>query len=145
MKSRFVIALVALVFTATLAGELFGQKKKVKEKRFETVVKQNLRDYVGTYTGIEPDYVIEIQVTTDGRLKVNNLEDGQSVPLTNLKLTGAHLTADKLYANGRTGKFDATFSNRILNGESAFGLLVDGLDVHLDGDVVLNRLFYRRN
>lgn len=149
MKSRIVIVLAALVFTTTFAGELFGQKtqktKKVKEKRFETVVKQNLKDYAGTYIGIEPDYVIEIQVTADGRLKINNLEDGQSVTLTNIKVMGARVTADKTYPDGRAGKFDATFSNRILNGESAFGVLVDGLDVHLDGGVVLNRVFYARN
>jgi len=146
LKSRCVIALFALVFTVTLSAELFGQKaKKVKEKRFEPVVKENLKDYEGTYIGIESDYVIEIQVTTDGRLNVTNIENGRGVPLTNIKLTGAHLTADKTYVGGRTAKFDATFSNRILNGVSAFGLLVDNLDVHLEGDVVLNRVFYPRD
>jgi hypothetical protein len=146
VKSRFVIVLVALALVTSASPELFGQKtKKIKEKRFEVVVRQNLKDYEGTYTGIEPDYVIEIRATADGKLEINSLEDGLSVTLTNVKVTGARVIADKLYANGRRGKFDATFSNRILNGVSAFGILVDGLDVHLDGGVVLNRLFYRRN
>ena len=146
MKSRFIIALTALLFTASLSVETFGQKtKKVKEKRFETVLKQDLRDYEGTYIGIERDYVIEVRLGPDGKLLVNNIEDGRSVPLTNIRLTGARLTADKNYERGRTAKFDATFSNRILNGVSAFGLLVDHVDVHLDGDVVLNRLFYTRD
>jgi hypothetical protein len=139
---------VALLLTTSFAGELFGQKtktKKVKEKRFETALKQNPKDYEGTYVGIKPDYFIEIQATPDGRLKINNIEAGQTIALTNIKLAGAHLTADKMYAGGRTAKFNATFSNRILNGVSAFGLLVDNVDVPLDGGVMLNRLFYTRN
>lgn len=145
MKKRTVIALLALaLMTGIFAAESFGQKtKKVKDKRFESVVHQNLQDYEGTYVGIEPDYVIEIQVTADGQLKLNSLEDGRSVRFTNVKLEGAHLTADKIYANGSSEKFDATFGNRILNGKSSFGILVDG-DIHLDGGVTLNRVFYHR-
>lgn len=145
MKSKFVIALVALMLMTTLSVELFGQKtKKVKEKRFEEVVAHNLKDYEGTYTGIEHDYVIHVQATTDGKLNVNDIEDGKSITLTNLELTGAHLTGDKLCPDGTTAKFDATFGNRILNGKSTFGLHVDGLNVHFDGGFVLTTLFYTR-
>jgi hypothetical protein len=145
VKTRLILALVSLALMTGSAVELSGQKKKVKEKRFEPVVAQNLRDYEGTYTGIEHDYVIEIQATTDGKLKVNDIEDGQSLTLTNIKLTGARLTADKLCPDGSTAKFDATFGNRIINGKSAFGLHVDGLNVHFDGGFVLNTLFYPRS
>jgi hypothetical protein len=139
------LALVALVFVSGAAVELFGQKtKKVKEKRYETVVKQNLKDYAGTYIGIEPDYVVEIQVTPDGRLKVNSLEDGRSVTFSNIKVTGARLTADKIYSGGRSEKFEGTFKNCILNGETFFGILVEGLDIRLDGDITLDTVFYRR-
>ena len=146
MIYRAVIAVLMLALMPTPAHDLFGQKKdKVKHKRYETVVKPNLKDYEGKYIGIETDYVIEIQVTADGSLRITSLEDGRSVTITNIKVTGAHLTADKIYADRQRGKLDATFSNRILNGESAFGLLVDGLNVHLDGGAVLNRVFYQRN
>ncbi len=146
MKSRFVIALVALVFTTAFAGELFGQKtKKAKDKRFEPVVRQNLRDYEGKYIGIEAEYIIEIQVAADGTLEINNLEAGRSVTLTNVKVVGAHVTADKTYFDGRKGTFDVTFGNRFLYGQGSFGLLVDCLEVRLDGGIVLNRLFYRRD
>ena len=146
MKKRTVFALLALALTMGIfQTEAFGQKaKKVKDKRYELVVPQNLKDCEGTYIGIDPDYVIEIQVTTDGRLKLASLEDGRSVNLTNVKVEGARLTADKIYANGSRGKLDATFRNRILNGKSAFGILVDGLDIHLDGGVTLSSVFYRR-
>lgn len=147
MKKRTVITLLALALTTgILSAESFGQKtkKKVKDKRFELAVQQNLKDYAGTYVGIEPDYVIEIQVAADGGLKLTSLEDGRSVNLTNVKVEGARLTADKIYANGSRGKLDATFRNRILNGTSAFGLLVEGFYVPLDGGVMLNRVFYVR-
>ena len=147
MKKRTVIALLLALalMTGSSAALVFGQKtKKVKDKRFELVVHQSLKDYEGTYIGIEPDYVVEIQATADGRLRVTSLEDGRSVNLANVKIEGARLTADKLYANGNSGKFEATFGNRILNGKSSFGILVDDLDIHLDGDITLNRIFYRR-
>jgi hypothetical protein len=145
MKPRLIVALIALVVVSGSAVELFGQKtKKVKEKRYETVVKQNLKDYAGTYIGIEPDYVVEIRVTPDGRLLVNSLEDGQSVTLSNVKVTGARLTADKIYSGGRSGKFQGTFKNCILNGETFFGIHVEGLNIRLNGDITLDSVFYRR-
>jgi hypothetical protein len=144
VKTRIVIALTTLILLATCSVELFGQKaKKVKEKRFEPVVKQNLQDYEGTYTGIEPTYVIEIRVGQDGKLNVNSLESNRKVTLENFKLEGAHMTATKIYPDGHTEKFDATFSNRIKNGESAFGILVEGLNINLEG-LSLNKVFYRR-
>lgn len=146
MKSRIVLALLALMLMTSAALEVFGQKtKRAKDKRFEPVIRQNLRDYEGRYVGIEPDYIIEVQVAADGSLKINNLEDGRTVTLTNVKVTGAHVTADKTYFDGRKGKFDVTFGNRFLYGQGSFGLLVDCLEVRLDGGIVLNRLFYRRD
>lgn len=147
MKSKIVIALVALALMTGSAVELFGQKtKKAKDKRFEPVVRQNLRDYEGRYVGIDdPEYIIEIQVAADGSLKINNVEDGRPVTLTNVKVVGAHVTADKTYFDGRKGNFDVTFGNRFLYGQGTFGMLVDCLELRLDGGIVLNRLFYRRD
>lgn len=147
MKQRLIIALAALALATAAAPDLFGQrakKHKTKEKTFETVVRQDPKEYEGRYIGIEPDYVIEIRVAPDGRLSVSCLEDGHSVAVTNVRLEGARLTADKTYTDGRKGKLDGTFSNRILNGESAFGILVDGLDLQLDGGTTLDRVFYQR-
>lgn len=146
MKIRIVLALIVLTLTTSATLEVFGQKtKKAKDKRFEPVVKQDLEDYTGRYTGIEPDYIIEIQLEADGRLKINNLEDGRTVSLTNVKVVGAHVTAVKTYFDGRKGTFDVTFGNRFLYGQGTFGMLVDCLEVRLDGGIVLNRLFYPRN
>lgn len=143
--SRLKFIYMLMLALAILSVPAVGQKtKKVKDKRFETVVRANLEDYEGTYIGIEPDYVIEIEVMADGQLKVHGLEDGRKITLTNVRLTGARLTADKVYADGRREKFTGTFSNRIMNGVSVFGILVEGLSIDVGG-ATLNRIFYRRS
>ena len=147
MKTKILATLASLVFLAAATpAQLFGQKekaKKVKEKRFEQVVKGSLKDYEGTYTGIDPTYVIEVRVRADGNLKMSSLEDNQKVTIENIGLEGAHLTATKIYMDGHTERFDGTFVNRILNGVSAFGILVDGMNLKIEG-LSLSRVFYRR-
>ena len=142
-KLKFVCTLM-LALAILSVGASAQKAKKVKDKRFEPVVRANLEDYEGTYIGIEPDYVIEIEVTANGQLKLQSLEDGQSVSLTNVQIKGARLTADKVYADGRKEKFEGTFSNRIMNGVSVFGLVVEGLRIDMAG-LSLTRVFYRRS
>lgn len=156
MKIRIITIFTTLILLATCSAQLFGQKakvkekrfgldakQKVKEKRFEPVIKQNLQDYEGTYIGLDSSYVIEVRASGDGKLHVSSLENNQRVTLENLKLEGPHMTATKVYPDGHTEKFDATFSNRILNGVSAFGILVEGFNIKLEG-LSFNRIFYRR-
>jgi hypothetical protein len=88
--------------------------------------------------------VIEVEVTSGGQLKVRGFEDGRSFTLTDVQLRGARLTADTVYADGRKNKFEGTFSNRIRNGESVFGILVEGLNINTSG-LTLTRVFYKRN
>src|SRR3954465_11941442 len=109
MKTKSITALTVLILLASCAApELlaqktkdkekgFTQKAKSKEKRYEPVVKENLQDYLGTYVGIEPAYVIEIRLGQDGKLKVNSLEDNRKVAIENLQLEGSHMTATKVY------------------------------------------------
>jgi hypothetical protein len=138
-----IATLAALMLLIGGAHELFGQKKKYKEKRFEPVVRENLKDYEGTYVGIDSTYRIEIRLDADGKLSANTFENGRRARLENIRLDGARLVATKTYADGRTGKFDGTFSNRILNGERSFGILVDGMQINISG-LTLNRIFYAR-
>jgi hypothetical protein len=144
LKPRLIAALIVLALLTGISPELFGQKrKKFKEKRFEPVARENLKDYEGTYIGIDSTYGIEIRLGAEGRLIISTFENGRRATLENIKVEGAHLTATKIYTDGRTGKFDGTFSNRILNGESTFGILVDGMQVDVGG-LMLNRIFYPR-
>jgi hypothetical protein len=135
------IAVFALLVVAPASG---GQKlkHKKKEKRFEPVVKQNVAEYAGRYAGLMPAYYLEIAATTDGTLSVSSQEGARRATLRDIRVAGARLTATRVYPDGTTGEFEATFVNRVLNGESSFGIMVENANVELDG-VTFSRVFYR--
>ena len=138
------LALLTLVCAATIFGDSGEQKfknKPRKEKRFEPVVKENTNDYRGRYVGLE-DYYLEIKTDVDGQLSIVSQEGRQRATLQNISLTGAHLTATRVYPDGTTKEFEATFVNRIMNGDSRFGIMVENLNVEFEG-LTFNRIFYR--
>jgi hypothetical protein len=135
---------VALCLAVVSSVEAVAQKKlKNKEKHFEPVARQNVRDYAGRYVGIEESYRIDLQVSDDGSLSGTSREDGRDATLTDIRIEGATLTATKVYANGKRAPLVATFVDRVLNGEREFGLIVENQRIELPG-LTLTRVFYRR-
>ena len=146
MKShqKFAVALFALLMLCGAAHVSGGEQKlksKRKEKRFEPVARQSLADYAGRYIGME-DYYLEIAAGTDGQISIVSQEGARRATLQNVHLTGARLTATRVYPDGTTKEFEATFVNRILNGDSRFGIMVENFEVKFE-DLLLNSLFYR--
>jgi hypothetical protein len=147
MKShrKFAIALLvifALQCVAPVSGvEQKFKSKLPKEKRFEPVVKEDMNDYRGRYVGLE-DYYLEIKTDVDGQLAIVSQEGKQRATLRNISLSGARLTATRVYPDGTTKDFEATFVNRILNGDSRFGIMVENVEVKFEG-LTFNRIFYR--
>jgi hypothetical protein len=145
MKSngKLIVAVFALL-ALSCASQAGGQKLKYKkkEKRFEPVVKANVADYAGHYVGIMPDYYLEISSGADGQLSITSHEGRRHATLRGVRVEGARLTATRVYADGATKPFEATFANRILNGESAFGIIVENVNVEFE-DMTFNKLFYR--
>jgi hypothetical protein len=143
MMKRLMLMAVGLVLAC--AAPAFAQKVKVKnkDKRFETVVKQTLSDYAGRYAGFEEGYYIEVRVDAGGRLSATVFEGDRRAELQNIKLEQGRLMATKVYADGTTKEFRATFANRILNGASDFGLIVEG-STSVAPNVTFDRVFYRR-
>jgi hypothetical protein len=138
------LALFTLLQCAAPAYSESGEQKfkdKHKEKRFEPVVKANIADYAGRYVGLE-DYYLEIKLDVDGQLSIVSHEGVRRATLRNIALSGARVTATRVYADGTTKEFEATFVNRILNGESRFGIMVENLEVKFE-DMTFNRIFYR--
>jgi hypothetical protein len=142
---RRVLLMAALGLMLLWAAPSLAQKAKVKskEKRFETVVKQNLADYAGHYAGFEAGYYIEVRVDAAGQLSVTSFEGARRARLQDVRLEEGRLTATKVYEDGTIGAFAATFANRILNGRSDFGMLVEQ-SVTVTPTVTFDRLFYRR-
>ena len=137
--------LMALGLMLVCAAPAFAQKMKVKnkDKRFETVVRQESSDYAGRYAGFESGYYIEVGVDTAGNLQVTSFEGTRQARLENIRLSGAKLTATKIYEDGTRMPFTATFANRILNGVSDFGMIIEG-DVTIAPTVTVNRIFYKK-
>ncbi|MCA1567504.1 MAG: hypothetical protein LC803_18005 [Acidobacteria bacterium] len=135
------LAVFALLVAAPVSG---GQKlkNKKKEKRFEPVVKQRVEEYAGRYVGIMPDYYLEVAATADGTLSVTSQEGKRRATLRDIRLAGARLTATRVYSDGTTKEFEATFANRIMNGESSFGIIVENVEVEFE-DMTFTSIFYR--
>ena len=143
---KTVARLVALFVIVALApAPVFGGaqklKNKRKEKRFEPVVKQDSREYVGRYVGLE-DYYLEIRAGADGALSVISREGARRAMLRDIQLTGARLTATRVYPDGTTKEFTGTFVNRVLNDDVRFGIMVENVEVQFEG-LTLNNIFYR--
>lgn len=142
MKKLLLLTLsLSLLAAATAPAAVQKPWKKKKEKSFEPVVRQDARGYSGRYVGLEDSYVLDVRADADGRLTSTLLEDGREVRLRDLRLAGARLTATKIYADDSTAPFAGLFADRVLNGERAFGILVDG-PVKVGEGVTIERIFY---
>ena len=129
---------IAVVLALVAAALPLGAKWKTKHKQFDPVAVTNVREIAGRYVGIDPDFVIELRVSDQGALSGTMRNFGQTAALTRIRIDGAELSA---MFDGRP--LHATFVNRILNGASAFGLIVQDVDVQID-DLTLQRIFCRR-
>jgi hypothetical protein len=134
------IATSLLVSSAPAASK--KHKSKHKDKSFEPVTSAEAGGYAGHYVGIESRNWVEVKLDPENRLEVTLYEDGARVSLRDVELTGCRLEATKVFGDS-AADFEATFGERRVNGEGAFGLLVETI-VRFDDDVVLERLFYRR-
>ena len=143
MRRKWASVLSTLLLLLTAAsGEVVAQKKKFKEKRYEPATRPALKDYEGRYIGVEDSYYIEVRVTPDGGLTITSFEDERQAVLKGIRLEGAIITATKVYTDGEIESFAGVFANRILNGQSAFGIIVDNMQVSVAG-LTLTGLFYR--
>ncbi|HEV2704512.1 MAG TPA: hypothetical protein VGV59_01230 [Pyrinomonadaceae bacterium] len=143
MRKTAAILLTLLAFCTVSFGAQKIKPRKHKEKRFEPVVKQDAREYAGRYVGVEPSYIIDVEVDANGALRIVSTEEGRRADINDVVLAGSKLTGTKVYEDGETARFEAEFVDRVLNGERAFGLIVEGVNIKL-ADATLARVFYRR-
>ena len=129
---------LALVSLLLLALPLIA-KSKYKDKRFEPVTISNPAQAAGRYVGIDPDFVIVLHGDS-GTLR--NFD--RTGTLTHIFYEGSVLKATVVYPGERREVLQATFVNRIKNGETAFGLVLRDFDVRAGDDVTLQNLFCRR-
>lgn len=129
------IATLLLLMTAALP---LGGKWKVKEKRFDPVRITDVRHVAGRYVGIDPDYVVSLQLADDGTVTGTMTDFGVTSTLRDIRIEGSEF-------NARVGglPLHGTFVNRVRNRASTFGLLIHDTDIKIE-DLNLSQIFCRR-
>jgi hypothetical protein len=140
-----------------LAKEKYGvRKEKYKDVRCEPDVRQNIRDYSAVYEVPDIGYVINIQAES-GRIQATGYEtiaddnrQSRIFRLESARISGALLTARKVYADGAAENFEGVFLTRTdRNSPTDAGVTMFGLGVLLStprerNGITYDKLFYQR-
>lgn len=134
---KLAVALMILVASASYAEKV--KSKKVKDKRFEPVVK-SIADYAGSYRGPDASYGLILE-SRNGQLHGNYVEMGRVAVLTPIEVDGAKFKAMASFDDGSWRIINGSFAKRIFNGETAFGARVQ--DVRVEGMGEVDTFFER--
>jgi hypothetical protein len=150
----------AIVASFNKSKHLVKEKRGVRKEKYLRVqsvpaLRQNPADYSGAYDGSDARFSLQLRVDRTGNAEGNGYEplsdDGAvstSFTLRDGRITGALITATKVYANGSTEPFEGVFINKTVfesptdPGVTAFGLGVVGKQLRVDG-VDVDKLFYQ--
>ena len=129
---------IASVLLLVLAAVPVAAKWKTKEKPFDPVAITDVRKATGRFVGIDPDYVVNLGLDSEGKLTGTVAEFGAVSTLRNIRIDGAELnaTVGGLPIHG-------TFVRRTREGATSFGLLVHDTDVRID-DVAVSQIFCKK-
>ena len=130
------------------------RKEKYLDVRSVPAVKQNPADYSGAYEA-DLGFSLQLRVDHNGVVEGTGYEPlndeptvSRSFTLKNGRITGALITATKVYGNGSSEPFEGVFINKTVfesptdKGVTAFGLGVVGKQFQVGG-LNLDRLFYQ--
>jgi hypothetical protein len=130
------LAAVLVMFVAVSSFADAGKAKtKSKEKHFDDV-KVQASTATGSYRGPDDTYGLILEAATDNSmLRGNYVEMGRAAVLNAIELNGSEFTARASFADGSYRTIKGTFSNRVLNGKTAFGLRMRSVPVEGMGTV----------
>jgi hypothetical protein len=132
---KLAVALVILLVASASYGA--KNKAKVKEKRFEPVVK-SVADYAGSYRGPDASYGLILE-SSNGKLHGNYVEMGRVAVLSPIEVEGSEFKAQASFDDGSSRTITGSFANRILNGKTAFGARL--YDVPVEGLGIVDPFF----
>ena len=128
------------------------RREKYKDVRSEPVVRQDITEYSGVYQVDGLGDVIDLRIASDGRIQATGHDADQpsrTYVLQNAKITGALLTATKVYRDGATEPFEGVFMTRTERhsptdpGTTTFGLgVLLATPREFEGNT-FDRLFYQ--
>jgi len=129
-------------------------KEKYLDVRSAPAVKANPADYSGTYEAADARFSLKLRVDASGKVEGTGYDlvsddaaVSKSFTLRNGRLSGALLTATKVYGDGSSEPLEGVFINKTVfesptdKGTTAFGLGVVGRQFQMDG-MTIDRLFY---
>lgn len=124
---------VLLIFVAFASYAGKNKPPKNKSKRFEAVT-VTASSAAGSYRGPDDSYGLILELSDQGKLRGNYVEMGRLAVLNAIVLDGANFTARANFDDGSSRTIRGSFANRVLNGQTAFGLRmtavpVPGMDV----------------
>src|SRR5688500_10447815 len=132
LMRKFGVVLLIVVAFASYADK--GKAPKTKSKRFEAVTVQ-APEVTGSYRGPAESYGLILELSDDGALRGNYVEMGRVAVLNAIVLNGAEFTARANFDDGSSRTITGTFSNRVLNGKTAFGLRMHAVPIEAFGVV----------
>jgi hypothetical protein len=132
------------------------RKEKYLDVRSTSAVKANPADYSGSYEAYDGRFSLQLRVDASGKVEgtgYDPLNDEAAVSkkftLRKGRVSGAMLTATKVYADGASEPLEGVFINKTVfesptdKGTTTFGLGVVGKQFQMDG-MTVDRLFYER-
>jgi hypothetical protein len=131
------------------------RKEKYLDVRSVPAVRQNPADYSGAYEASDLGFSLRLRVDPSGTVEGTGYEPlydqpavSRSFTLKNGRISGALITATKLYGDGSSEPFEGVFIDKTVfesptdKGVTAFGLGVLGKTFQVGG-LSLNRIFYQ--
>ena len=151
----------AIVASFNKSKHVVKEKRGVRKEKYLRVqsvpaVKQNPADYSGAYEDLSGmGLALTLRVGASGRVEGTGYEPLNNEPavsrsfiLKDGRMTGALITATKVYGNGSTEPFEGVFINKTVfesptdKGVTAFGLGVVGKSFQIGG-LNVDKLFYQ--
>ncbi len=130
------------------------RKEKYLEVRSAPAVKANPADYSGAYEAADARFSLKLRVDGSGKVEGDGYEPlnddaavSRSFTLRNGRVSGALITATKVYGDRSSEPFEGVFINKTVfesptdKGVTSFGLGVVGKQFQMDGNTI-DRLFY---
>lgn len=130
------------------------RKEKYLDVRSAAAVKANPAEYSGAYEAWDARFSLKLRVDAAGKVEGNGYEPlndeaavSRSFTLRNGRISGALLTATKVYGDGSSEPLEGVFINKTTfesptdKGVTAFGLGVVGKQLQMGGSTI-DRLFY---
>ena len=130
------------------------RKEKYLDVRSAPALKANPADYSGAYEAADARFSLKLRADASGRVEgtgYDPLNDdaavSRSFTLRNGRVSGALLTATKVYGDGSSAPLEGVFINKTVfesptdKGVTTFGLGVVGKQFQIDG-YTIDKLFY---